>query len=73
MLGLFGDQDGSIPVARVEQLRCELEAAGVRHEIVVYPGADHAFFNDSHQTFHPVAAADAWGRTLQFFQKHLAN
>lgn len=72
VLGLFGEKDESIPVARVEQLRQELEAAGVPHEIVVYPGADHAFFNESHHTYHPEAAADAWERTLRFLSKYLA-
>ena len=45
-LGLFGDEDGSIPVEDVETLRTALVAAPVPTEIVRYPGAEHGFFCD---------------------------
>lgn len=38
----------------------------------IYPGAKHAFNNDTRKTrYHPSASKEAWGRTLQFFKKHL--
>ena len=38
----------------------------------VYPGADHAFFNDSRpDAYDEEAATDAWNRTLEFFREHL--
>ncbi|MFQ5849004.1 MAG: dienelactone hydrolase family protein [Candidatus Binatia bacterium] len=38
----------------------------------IYPGAKHAFNNDTRKSrYHPEAAKEAWGRTLQFFKKHL--
>ncbi len=38
----------------------------------IYPGAKHAFNNDTRaKRYHPEAAKEAWGRTLQFFKKHL--
>ncbi|MFQ5683800.1 MAG: dienelactone hydrolase family protein [Candidatus Binatia bacterium] len=38
----------------------------------VYPGAKHAFNNDTRASrYHPEAAKEAWGRTLRFFKKHL--
>lgn len=38
----------------------------------IYPGAKHAFNNDTNpKRYHPEAAKEAWGRTLQFFKKHL--
>jgi len=45
-LGLFGDQDGSIPVDDVEQLRDALRRAPVETEIVRYPDAGHGFHCD---------------------------
>jgi len=38
----------------------------------IFPGAKHAFNNDtSPDRYHPEAAKEAWGRTLEFFKKHL--
>ena len=40
---------------------------GVDFSSHVYPGARHAFFNDTNpRSYHPEAAADAWARTLAF-------
>jgi carboxymethylenebutenolidase len=40
-------------------------------EKVVYPNADHAFFNDTGTRYNPQAAQDAWIRTLDWFRKYL--
>jgi carboxymethylenebutenolidase len=38
----------------------------------IYPGAQHAFNNDMNKERYDAAAAqEAWGRTLDFFKKHL--
>lgn len=40
--------------------------------VIQYPGAHHAFFNDSRpQAYHAAAAADAWEKTLNWFQTYL--
>lgn len=52
-------------------LETELTAAGVPHDLKVYPGAKHSFFNDQWRNYQPEAAADAWRRVLQFFDKQL--
>jgi carboxymethylenebutenolidase len=71
-LGLFGDQDPSIPVEQVEQLRVALKAAPVETEIVRYPNAGHGFHSEPRPaSFVPEAAADAWDRALAWFVKHL--
>jgi carboxymethylenebutenolidase len=72
-LGLFGDEDGSIPVEDVETLRRALAAAPVGTEIVRYPGAQHGFHCDVRGSYDAVAAADAWGRTLTWLERHLAE
>lgn len=38
----------------------------------IYPGAKHAFNSDDRPaSYHPGAAKEAWGRTLEFFRQHL--
>ena len=46
-----------------------LTAAGVEHEIVVYDGAPHSFF-DRRQEDYAEQSADAWARTLAFLEGH---
>jgi carboxymethylenebutenolidase len=70
-LGLFGDQDGSIPVDDVEALRGELSKAKVDTEIVRYADAGHGFHCDKRPDYRPDEAADAWKRTLDWFGSHL--
>ena len=71
-LGLFGADDGIIPLADVDELRAVLERGRKRHEIRVYPGAGHAFFNDTRpDAYRPDAAADAWPRAVGFLHQHL--
>lgn len=68
-LGLFGDEDRSIPVDDVERLRGALEGAGVETGVVRYPGAGHGFHCDVRPDHHPQAAADAWARTLAWLDR----
>ena len=70
-LGLFGDEDASIPVEDVEQIRGALRATPVDTEVVRYADAKHGFHCDVRADYHPDAAADAWRRTLDWFAKYL--
>jgi carboxymethylenebutenolidase len=70
-LGLFGDLDESIPVDDVEQLRKALTDAPVAAEVVRYADAEHGFNCDARPSYNADAAADAWGRTLGWFERHL--
>ncbi|MCU0387110.1 MAG: dienelactone hydrolase family protein [Chitinophagaceae bacterium] len=50
-----------------------LKAANVTYELYMYEGVDHAFHNDtSAARYNEAAAKLAWGRTMDFFKKHLA-
>jgi carboxymethylenebutenolidase len=72
VLGLFGDQDQSIPVGTVEEFGRLLGKLGVEHEVIVYPNSGHAFFRDSDPAvYKPEAAKDAWRRASEFFGAHL--
>lgn len=73
LLGLYGEQDGGIPVEKVRLFENALQEAGVTYEIHTYTGAGHAFFNDTRpHAYHAQAAQDAWQRTLDWFGKYLA-
>jgi carboxymethylenebutenolidase len=65
MLGLFGGDDPGIPPDKVAELDVALDGTGVPHEIIIYPGAPHGFF-DRQQTEFAQESADAWGRVLDF-------
>jgi carboxymethylenebutenolidase len=65
ILGLFGGDDPGIPLETVEQFEKALDADGPEHEIVVYPGAPHSFFDRKYDEFAD-ACADAWRRVLDF-------
>jgi carboxymethylenebutenolidase len=59
-------------VSEVEQLRKAVAGATVPTEIVRYSDADHGFnCNDRPAVYNPTAAADAWSRTLAWFDTHL--
>ncbi len=74
ILAFYGGRDEGIPPERIEQNRELWTRHAIMHEIVVYPEADHAFFNDSRPgIYDPAAAADAWQRTLTFFHTNLQS
>lgn len=72
-LGLFGDLDRGIPVADVEELRVAAATSGKATEVVRYPHAEHGFHCDVRASYNAEASADAWRRTLDWFDRHLAG
>jgi carboxymethylenebutenolidase len=75
VLGLYGAEDQGIPVATVEEMRKALaqpaaSKAARTSEIVVYPGAGHAFFADYRPSYKKEAADDGWKRLLEWFKSH---
>jgi carboxymethylenebutenolidase len=73
-LGLYGDQDKSIPALEVEALREVAAGARVPTDVVRYPDADHGFnCNDRPSVYHAEVAADAWGRMLAWFDDYLVG
>ena len=71
VLGIFGDQDQSIPVDSVKQFEQALNEIGVINEIYIYPGVGHAFANPSGDNYAPKETADAWEKTLAFLDKYI--
>ncbi len=71
MLMLYGGKDAAIPQSQVEYVRGKLEAAKVKHEVVIYPQAEHGFACDERPSFNKAASDDAWKRTLDLFDTAL--
>jgi carboxymethylenebutenolidase len=70
VLAIYGEND-----TRINSTIPAMEAAMAEHgktfETVVYPGADHAFHNDTSSRYNPEAAQDAWARTLDWFDRYV--
>jgi carboxymethylenebutenolidase len=69
VLGLFGGADQGIPVESVRDFDAALAQTGVEHEIVIYDGAPHSFF-DRKQEEYAKESADAWQRMLAFIARN---
>jgi carboxymethylenebutenolidase len=69
ILGLMGGDDPAIPLDEVGEFDRALDDAGVEHEIVVYPGAPHSFFDRKHEEF-AADSEDAWSRVLAFLERY---
>ena len=72
VLGIFGDQDRSIPVDTVKAFESALNSIGIPNEIYIYKGVGHAFANPSGENYAPKETQDAWQKTLSFLEKHVS-
>lgn len=70
VLGLYAGEDLNINAglpALIEQIVKNKK----EFELKIYEGTLHAFFNDTRPTYNKAAAADAWNKALEFFNKNL--
>jgi carboxymethylenebutenolidase len=65
LLAIFGGADDLIPQEDIDSFSAVLTGNEVPHEIHVYPGAPHSFFDRSAEQFAD-ASADAWERVLDY-------
>ena len=72
VLGLFAEKDSFVTPKVAKDVDKAIRAAGKTSAIHIYPGVDHAFFNDERKdVYNKAAADDAWRRTLAFFRQRL--
>jgi carboxymethylenebutenolidase len=69
ILALMGGADDAISADDVSDFERALRAARVEHEIIVYDGAPHSFFDRRYEDFQE-ASEDAWRRVLDFLERH---
>ena len=70
VLGFYGEQDQRVN-ATEPAARAALEKAGMVHQLVTEPGANHAFFNDTGDRYNASAADDAWQRVQDWLTKYV--
>jgi carboxymethylenebutenolidase len=71
VLGVYAELDSRVNASR-DRAQAGLEAAGLEHQIVTYPGVDHAFFNDTGARYDEAAATEANALMLDWFSQHLS-
>jgi carboxymethylenebutenolidase len=71
VLAIYAERDQRINqgIAAIEEA---MEQNQKTYEKIIYPNADHAFFNDTGTRYNPEAAQDAWERMLAWFDQYLA-
>jgi carboxymethylenebutenolidase len=68
VLGVYGGLDARVNASQ-PAAKAALEAARLKHELLTFTEADHAFFNDTGARFNPHAATEAWRRALNWFDE----
>ncbi len=71
--GHFAQNDDSAGPQVARELEDKLRGLGKRAEIIVHPGCDHAFFNDTRpDVYNAAESARAWASSLAFLRANLA-
>ena len=69
VVGSYPEKDFTASAGR--RLDVALTRHNIAHDIKIYPGAHHSFFNDTRPSYNKSAADDSWARVLAFFDTHL--
>jgi carboxymethylenebutenolidase len=73
VLGIYAERDGFVTPASVRELESQLGTLGKSIDVHIYPGTDHAFFNDTRpEVYDAAASADAWQKVIRFLKKNLS-
>jgi carboxymethylenebutenolidase len=70
VVGSYPTRD-PLSTADGRKLDVELDRYGIDHDIKLYPGAQHSFFNKTSRRYNRAAADDSWTRVLAFFEEHV--
>ena len=71
VLAIYGGEDRGVSPEVAQRRAALMDAAGVPHETIIYPGAQHAFMNDQRPVYDAAAAEDAWRRIFALFRQTL--
>ena len=70
ILGLYGGQDGGIPLETIESMRKQLAAAGGKSRIRVFADAPHGFHADYRGSYREADAREGWRDLVSWFADH---
>jgi carboxymethylenebutenolidase len=70
VLAFYGEQDQRVN-ATEPTVRAALEQAGMVHQLITEPNANHAFFNDTGDRYNATAADDAWRRVQDWLTQYV--
>ncbi len=70
VVGSYPEKDFTASMG--QKLEAALTQYNIPHDIKIYPGAKHSFFNDQRENYDAAASADAWQRVLAFFGERIA-
>ena len=71
VVGSYPENDFTAKAGRT--LDVELDKYDIAHDIKVYPGAEHSFFNTASKTYNKDAAEDSWVRVMKFFGDQIGS
>lgn len=72
VLAFYGGTDQRIN-ANIPAIEENLAKFNKKFDKVVYPGAGHAFNNDTGQAYNPTAQRDAYQKSVAFFKENLRS
>jgi carboxymethylenebutenolidase len=70
VLAFYGEQDQRV-TSTEPVVRAALEQAGMVHQLITEPNANHAFFNDTGDRYNAAAADDAWRRVQDWMTQYV--
>jgi carboxymethylenebutenolidase len=71
VLGIFGEEDMSIPLEEVQTFEDKLGQASIPNQITVYPGKGHAFVKSVEEIARDPVQQQAWNEFLDFAKTNL--
>jgi carboxymethylenebutenolidase len=70
VLAIYAGLDTRVNATR-PAAEAALQAADLEYEIVTFPNVNHAFFNDTGARYDADAAALAYARVLEWFERYV--
>jgi carboxymethylenebutenolidase len=71
VVGSYPDND--FTTQQGQKLDIALDGYNIPHDIKIYPGTKHSFFNDQRKNYDANASQDSWQRVLTFFKEHIGQ
>ncbi len=72
LLGIYAGEDQAVN-SGIETFKKHVEAVNGDYRVVIYPGAQHGFHNDTRPAYSIDASRDAWARCLTMFSEFLGE